>query len=76
MPSPGGLAVLHYDSPEFDVVQPGHYVVCAVTERRIPVAELRYWSAQYQEAYFDAVAAARAFAAGGGAALRQGAETG
>ena len=35
---------------------PGSYVTCAVTGRRIPLSELRYWSVDRQEAYVDAEA--------------------
>ena len=35
---------------------PGSYVTCAVTGRRIPLSELRYWSVDRQEAYVDAAA--------------------
>jgi len=35
----------------------GAYVLCAVTEKKIPVSALRYWSVDRQEAYFDAEAA-------------------
>ena len=44
-------AVLHYGTPEFDVIRPGRYVLCAVSGKRIPLEALRYWSAELQEAY-------------------------
>ena len=54
----GGLAAkLHYRSGDYAVVQPGNYVVCAVTGQRVPLEELRYWSAEHQEAYATAEAA-------------------
>ena len=46
-----GLAVLHYGTPHFDVVRPGQFVLCAVSGERIPLDELTYWSAEFQEAY-------------------------
>ncbi len=63
-------AVLHYDTPEFEVVQPGSFVLCAVTGTRIPLEELKYWSAEFQEAYYDAEASARAMMAGGAKRLK------
>jgi hypothetical protein len=33
------------------VLRPGAYVRCAVTGERIDIADLRYWSADFQEAY-------------------------
>lgn len=46
-----GPAQLRYGTPEFDVIKPGDYVLCAVTGRRIPLDALRYWSVERQEAY-------------------------
>jgi hypothetical protein len=34
----------------------GDFVRCAVTGKVIPLAELRYWSVERQEAYVDAAA--------------------
>ena len=45
------LAKLHYGDGEFAVLKPGRYVVCAVSAARIPLEQLRYWSAPLQEAY-------------------------
>ena len=45
------LAKLHYGDGDFAVLQPGRYVVCAVTGRKIPLEQLRYWNAALQEAY-------------------------
>ncbi len=55
--SGGRLARLRYLSGSFQVVAPGDHVVCAVTGARLPVASLRYWSAELQEAYADATVA-------------------
>jgi hypothetical protein len=63
------LAILEYDTPEFAVVRAGRYVLCAVTGVQIPLEELKYWSAEFQEAYVDADASARAIMAGGAANL-------
>ena len=46
-----GLAVLHYGTPEYEVIRPGRYVLCAVTGRPIPLEALRYWNPELQEAY-------------------------
>ena len=52
-----GLAVLRYLDGEYQVVTPGGFVICAVTGKRIPLEELRYWNVDQQEAYIDAAAA-------------------
>ncbi|MET0249653.1 MAG: DUF2093 domain-containing protein [Sphingobium sp.] len=46
-----GLAILRYDTPHFDVVRPGQFVLCAVTGVRIDLDDLKYWSSARQEAY-------------------------
>lgn len=50
-PSGNGEAQLQYLDGDFRVVSPGTYVKCAVTEIRIPLDELKYWSVDRQEAY-------------------------
>lgn len=45
------LATLHYGDGEFAVLKPGRYVLCAVSGVKIPLEQLRYWSAALQEAY-------------------------
>jgi hypothetical protein len=56
--SSGGEAKLRYLDGDIDVIEPGDYVTCAVTGRKIPIQALRYWSVDHQEAYVDAAAAA------------------
>ncbi len=46
-----GEAVLRYSGGDFTVIQPGAYVTCAVSGKRIRMEELRYWSVERQEAY-------------------------
>lgn len=45
------LARLHYGDGDFAVLKPGRHVLCAVTGAKIPLDQLRYWSAALQEAY-------------------------
>jgi hypothetical protein len=47
----GAEAELRYLDADFRVVKPGAFVRCAVTGARIPLDELRYWSAERQEPY-------------------------
>lgn len=44
-------AKIVYKSGDFTVISPGTYVICAVTQQRIPVDDLRYWNFERQEAY-------------------------
>ena len=57
MSSKGRAATLHYGPNGFRVLRSGDHVVCAVTAVQIPLEELRYWSVDRQEAYWDAEAA-------------------
>jgi hypothetical protein len=50
-PSGHGEAQLQYLDGDFRVISPGTYVRCAVTDVRIPLDELKYWSVDLQEAY-------------------------
>lgn len=53
-------AQLRYLDGDLHVLLPGDYVICAVTAQQIPLAALRYWSVDRQEAYIDASAAVKA----------------
>ena len=47
-------AKLKYGDGNFQVLERGEYVICAVTKKRITINELKYWSVDKQEPYFDA----------------------
>ena len=53
-------AMIRYDTPEYHVLKPGDYVVCAITTKRIALSELKYWSVERQEPYVDAAASLEA----------------
>ncbi|MEO1142924.1 MAG: DUF2093 domain-containing protein [Pseudomonadota bacterium] len=52
-----GEARIRYLDGDLQVLSPGDFVMCAVTGSKIPLAGLRYWSVDLQEAYIDAAAA-------------------
>ncbi len=58
-PNFSGEAKVHYASSDFLIMEPGAYVLCAVTSERIPVDQLKYWSEDLQEAYVDAKASTK-----------------
>ncbi|ESR24958.1 DUF2093 domain-containing protein [Lutibaculum baratangense] len=60
-PMPQGEAVLQYLDGDFRIVKPGAYVTCAVTGERIPLADLRYWNVDRQEAYANPEVAMRRY---------------
>lgn len=47
-------AKVRYLDGEFEVVAPGDFVRCAVTGQQIPLADLKYWNVEAQEAYASA----------------------
>ena len=50
-PTGHGEAKLQYLDGDFRVISPGTFVRCAVSDVRIPLDELKYWSVDLQEAY-------------------------
>ncbi|GLV30016.1 hypothetical protein TomTYG75_25320 [Sphingobium sp. TomTYG75] len=56
-----GLAVLEYHTPHFDIMRPGQFVLCAISGARIDLDDLKYWSAEFQEAYRGPVEATQSF---------------
>lgn len=47
-------ARIRYLDGDFQVMTPGAFVRCAVTEQPIPLDDLKYWSVERQEAYVSA----------------------
>ena len=56
MSNTGRPAKIHYLDGTFRLLGAGDHVTCAVTGRKIPLDELRYWSVERQEAYVSAEA--------------------
>ncbi|PHS37279.1 MAG: hypothetical protein COA91_10480 [Robiginitomaculum sp.] len=54
--NPNREAKLSYGSSDYLILAAGSYVLCAVTGKRIPLEELKYWNDDLQEAYADAAA--------------------
>ncbi len=49
----GNKAKLKYNSNNFEILEEGDHVVCAVSGKKIPIGELTYWNIELQEAYFS-----------------------
>ncbi len=52
--NPNREAKLSYGSSDYLILESGSYVLCAVTDKRIPLEDLKYWNDDLQEAYVDA----------------------
>ena len=50
-PPPLGEALVEYRDGDFRVLRPGAFVRCAVSNKPIPLDELKYWDVDKQEAY-------------------------
>ena len=47
-------AKLKFHPNNFEIVEKGDYVVCAVSGKNILLKQLTYWNVELQEAYFSA----------------------
>ena len=46
-------AKLKFKPNNFEIIEEGDYVVCAVSGKNIPLNQLTYWNVELQEAYFS-----------------------
>ena len=51
------LAKLKYLPNNFEIIENGDYVVCAISGKKILIENLTYWNVDEQEAYFSYVEA-------------------
>ena len=49
------LAKLRYLPNNFEIIEPGDYVLCAISNKKIPIEKLTYWNVEDQEAYYSYV---------------------
>ena len=47
------LAKIKYLPNNFEIIEPGDYVECAVTRKKINLDDLTYWNVDLQEAYYS-----------------------
>jgi|TARA_B110000444_G_scaffold253579_1_gene284684 hypothetical protein len=51
------LAKIKFLPNNFEVIQDGDHVICAISGKKIPLENLTYWNVEEQEAYFSYVEA-------------------
>ena len=51
------LAKLKYLPNNFNVIEEGDHVICAISGKKILLKDLNYWNVEEQEAYFSYVEA-------------------
>ena len=47
------LAKIKYLPNNFEIVEDGDHVICAISEKKIPLEQLNYWNVEMQEAYYS-----------------------
>jgi len=47
------LAKIKYLPNNFEIVEQGDHVICAVSGKKISIEDLNYWNVELQEAYFS-----------------------
>ena len=47
------LAKIKYLPNNFQIIEPGDYVVCAVSGKEISLDKLSYWNVELQEPYYS-----------------------
>ena len=50
----GNKAKLKFHPNNFEIIEKGDYVVCAVSGKNILLNQLTYWNVELQEAYYSA----------------------
>ena len=51
------LAKIKYLPNNFEIINNGDHVICAISGKKIPLEKLTYWNVDLQEAYFSYVEA-------------------
>ena len=53
------LAKLKYLPNNFEIIDDGDHVICAISGKKISLDELSYWNVESQEAYFSYLEASK-----------------
>ena len=52
------LAKLKFLPNNFEIIENGDHVICAISKKKIPLENLNYWNVDKQEAYYSYLEAA------------------
>ena len=47
------LAKIKYKANNFEIIEEGDHVLCAVTGKQIKIKDLHYWNVELQEPYYS-----------------------
>ena len=53
------LAKLKYLPNNYQVLEKGDHVICAISGKQIKIDELQYWNVELQEAYYSYIEASK-----------------
>ena len=53
------LAKIKYLPNNFEIIEEGDYVICAISGKKIALDNLNYWNVDLQEPYFSYVEASK-----------------
>ncbi len=53
------LAKIKYLPNNFEIIEPGDHVICAVSGKKIELDKLTYWNVDLQEAYYSFIEVAK-----------------
>ena len=53
------LAKLKFLPNNFEIIEPGDYVICSISGKKIPLEKLNYWNVEKQEPYYSYVEASK-----------------
>ena len=53
------LAKIKYLPNNYEIIEPGDHVICAVSGKKINLDKLIYWNVDLQEAYFSHIEASK-----------------
>ena len=51
------LAKIKYLPNNFQIIEPGDHVICAISGKKISLNNLNYWNVDLQEAYYSHIEA-------------------
>ena len=47
------LAKIKYLPNNFEIIEDGDHVICAISQKKILIENLNYWNVELQEAYYS-----------------------
>ena len=53
------LAKIKYLPNNFEIIEEGDHVICAISGKKISLDELNYWNVELQEAYYSYIEASK-----------------